>query len=519
MKRYLSLLSVLAALVVLAAIDAGAAPAEEQAGETEERLELLYLRPGDSTWWKDGSIIETQLEEMFNVELKMLPINSWDAEKLQTTLAGGTLPDVWYGWGPAPQWFEDGYIREFSKDTVLQHMPRQSKAIDEIAGFVAWDLSTNHATGQLIMVPNVSPLWGGMWLIGAREDWMANVGVTKLPETIDELEELHRRFTFGDPDQNGKDDTYGSSAYGGVAGIPRSILWPNVFGAFGASPDHWIDDGGSVIFSDVSDGYRQALQVLNRWYDEGIIDPEFTTTKEPEYYAKVYDGVVGIYYGDPDYFTLNRVKMPPSKAYEQDPDARFVILPTPKGPGGLSGSFTWGEGAIIGWGLSFGIHTSDAKMIKAMEIADATANDLELFKLARLGIEGESYDINEKGIGVPRDNADEYGANLYPFLSYNTMEIGGLLLAADDLERIQMSKETVPWIRNVINVSRLNGTVADDPRVNRSEMDTLVNQFFYKAIVGDVDLEADWDDYVQQWMDLGGTTMTAEAQKLPRIDI
>ena len=177
------------------------------------------------------------------------------------------------------------------------------------------------------------------------------------------------------------------------------------------------------------------------------------------------------------------------------------------------------RGAIIGWGLSFGIHTSDAKMIKAMEIADATANDLELFKLARLGIEGESYDINDKGIGVPRDNADEYGANLYPFLSYNTMEIGSLLLATDDLERIQMSKETVPWIRNVINVSRLNGAVADDPRVNRTEMDTLVNQFFYKAIVGDVDLEADWDDYVQQWMDLGGTTMTAEAQKLPRIDI
>ncbi|MGN0180837.1 MAG: extracellular solute-binding protein, partial [Candidatus Ornithomonoglobus sp.] len=41
-----------------------------------------------------------------------------------------------------------------------------------------------------------------------RKDWLDNLGL-EIPKTIDDFEEVLKQFTVGDPDGNGKDDTYG----------------------------------------------------------------------------------------------------------------------------------------------------------------------------------------------------------------------------------------------------------------------------------------------------------------------
>ena len=66
-----------------------------------------------------------------------------------------------------------------------------------------------------------------------------------------------KRFTFDDPDQNGKDDTYGM----GCAGLhpdPMVSHFYYVFGAFGVEPSQWQEIDGTVQYSNVTEGYKEA---------------------------------------------------------------------------------------------------------------------------------------------------------------------------------------------------------------------------------------------------------------------
>ena len=46
-------------------------------------------------------------------------------------------------------------------------------------------------------------------------------------------------------------------------------------------------------------------------------------------------------------------------------------------------------------------------------------------------------------------------------------------------------------------------------------VNTLEEEFYYKAITGQIDVDAEWDAYVQQWNDHGGEAIMAEVAKAP----
>ena len=86
--------------------------------------------------------------------------------------------------------------------------------------------------------------------------------------TLAECEEVFYKMANEDPDGNGVKDTYALSNTG---------LLP-IYGAFGAIPDRWVDDGeGNLIYGAVHPGMKDALTLLAKWYKDGLIDPEFVT--------------------------------------------------------------------------------------------------------------------------------------------------------------------------------------------------------------------------------------------------
>ncbi|MFD0717029.1 hypothetical protein [Paenibacillus sp. GCM10027626] len=76
--------------------------------------------------------------------------------------------------------------------------------------------------------------------MGIRKDWLDNVGIDKLPETLDEYHEVLRRFTFNDPDQNGKNDMYG--------GHGIQLYLRGAFG-FGSGTGIYADERGGLGMS------------------------------------------------------------------------------------------------------------------------------------------------------------------------------------------------------------------------------------------------------------------------------
>ena len=47
-------------------------------------------------------------------------------------------------------------------------------------------------------------------------------------------------------------------------------------------------------------------------------------------------------------------------------------------------------------------------------------------------------------------------------------------------------------------------------------LQTMAAEFFAKAVTGEIDIDAEWDNYVANWMAAGGNELMAEIAKMPR---
>jgi hypothetical protein len=48
-------------------------------------------------------------------------------------------------------------------------------------------------------------------------------------------------------------------------------------------------------------------------------------------------------------------------------------------------------------------------------------------------------------------------------------------------------------------------------------LQTIVDEYFLKAVTGAIDINATWDDYVKQWRTNGGDDIIAELKKTPLV--
>lgn len=119
----------------------------------------------------------------------------------------------------------------------------------------------------------------GSPIVWIRQDWMDKLGL-EAPKTYADLEEIALAFMQNDMDGNGKDDAYGipvlpnfSGAYGGSGNMCDLFL--NVGGA---ALGLWQkQEDGTVIYGSLMDGAKEALNMLNDWYNKGIIPADFAT--------------------------------------------------------------------------------------------------------------------------------------------------------------------------------------------------------------------------------------------------
>jgi hypothetical protein len=50
-----------------------------------------------------------------------------------------------------------------------------------------------------------------------------------------------------------------------------------------------------------------------------------------------------------------------------------------------------------------------------------------------------------------------------------------------------------------------------------TQLQTMFEEFFYQGILGDIDVDAEWDGYVSQFMRNGGEELIAEYKKAPLV--
>lgn len=140
-------------------------------------------------------------------------------------------------------------------------------------------LETAMVDGRIYGIPDTSVLFDGSPLVWIRQDWLDALNL-EAPKTYADLEAIAKAFMEADFDGNGKADTYGipvlasyTADYGGTGNMCDVFL--NIGGA---APGIWQkEDDGTVIYGSLMEEAKDALTLLNGWYQDGIIPSDFAT--------------------------------------------------------------------------------------------------------------------------------------------------------------------------------------------------------------------------------------------------
>lgn len=232
------------------------------------------------------------IEETFNVDINMLPIEDSNfLEVLNTYIMGGDTPDVIRLKDPGQfvNYVDQGVVGEINMDILREYAPMICESIDAYQNGDFWSYGV--VDGVQYGIPALAG--GNIFHLPViyNKTWMDNVGVSETPKTLEAFEDLMRKFAKEDPDGNGVDDTYGLSSDG----------LRQLFGAYGINPgapdgrtDHsffqLID--GQVEYAAATEQYKEALKVARRWYDEGLIDPEFITGENTGGYWAISNSLI-----------------------------------------------------------------------------------------------------------------------------------------------------------------------------------------------------------------------------------
>ncbi len=128
----------------------------------------------------------------------------------------------------------------------------------------------------------------GRYGFSYRTDWAEAVGITDAPKTLEEVYNMLYKFTYEDPDGNGKDDTYGMEMTKYTGPIDIIQTW------FGAG-NEWVEQDGKLVPVHQTAEYKEALKWLKKIYDEGLVRKDWATVDSGTWSEGCKKGEAGVF--------------------------------------------------------------------------------------------------------------------------------------------------------------------------------------------------------------------------------
>lgn len=445
-------------------------------------------------------------------------------QKLNVTLASGDLPDVALVNASQLKQLADSdmimdmtpYFEEYASELTKKVYYQEGSGLVDSATF----------NGKMMAMPDMISMVESAQYLWIRNDWLDNLGL-EVPQTMEELLNVIDAFTNDDPDGNGVDDTYGlpitKDLYSGAMGLE------GFFAGFGSYPNMWTEDeNGKLVYGSVLPEVKETLKVLADMYQNGQIDKEFGIKDGGKVSEYVVAGKYGIDYGQ----QWNPM-WPLISNYNNDPEADWT---------GYSIVAKDGEKCMVP--LTFGSARYFA-VRKDFEHPEA------LIKMFNLHLElnwGETNDFNKYympvengGVGVwkfspvtpypPLKNYDAFMAidNARKAGDMSVLEgepkvIQGNIDAFAEGDTSQWGWEKIYGVDGVFGV--LDGYIQNDQLLREkfvgaptetmverlSTLEKMEVEAFVKIIMGESSIDA-YDEFVENWYNLGGEQITSEVNE------
>ncbi|NSW90426.1 MAG: ABC transporter substrate-binding protein [Firmicutes bacterium] len=492
----------------------GSKTGSEKEPDSENKEEKVYTIDWNGLQYgpvKDDAPVKKILEEKFNVKFNMIYVDrSKYLELMNLKFANNEIPDVFTALNVNTliQWVDQDLLAEIPESFIREHAPNIAKEIDSYKKYdeKVWKFSLVDGKNYGILAHNADMVYHSpvIW----RNDWLKNVGINKLPETLAEFETALYKFAKEDPDKNGKPDTYGLSADGFNA----------IYGTSGYWPTFWNKKGNEVVWGGIQPEIKQVLATLNKWYKDGVIDPEFVTGENQGGYWAISHAFVNGRIGMTargNYYHWNY------PYYEGEPGGvgnyeNFVKI-QPKTASyafgrpaiGADGKTGMGIGGVISHFCVFGkqLEKDPDKLARILKILDALASDYDLYLNAKYGIEGQHWDYTAQKEPWFKDEFKSVEAQASigagnAFLPWQSMDFYRKLRPF----HFAFAEKSVNYEKYVNQVP----VGLPSSGKYKADLDKLQEQTFMKIITGDQSIDS-FDTFVDQWNKMGGEQLTKEA--------
>ena len=485
-------------------------PGEQETTEIVFPLEETVSFTGMAVMNQGYKLSETlawqTMNELTNVDIELTgEFQSAEAqEKMTLILNSGEYPDmiIKYMGLDAYELGQQGIVIPL-EDLIREYAPSLTAILDERD---LWD-DLRQADGEIYYLPQAqgvatrpsSPAW-------INKRWMENLGLQE-PKNLEELYQVLKAFKEQDANGNGDPDDEIPLTFSATKFTPVHLINYMEEGLF--YYDNYcgiLDEGGEFVYYPLTDGFKDNyLAYLKKLYDEGILDKEaFTQSYDQMIVKGKAADVYGMFFQS---LTTGQV----AEEYAMD----YITLKP------------WSEGHLPLQNLASG----------AMMITDKCENPEILIAwadyfyteegaiLADMGVEGETYKMNEDGTyswivdGTYGETQDEVKR------SQCLQGTTGFPMIFPEL-RWNVSPETDPvnaWIYKERDQTLYKmGTVLPNLKYTDEEQE-IINQYSTQvgsyietytaqAVTGQVDLESSYSEFQATLREMGAEELFAVYQ-------
>ncbi len=482
---------------------------DEQSGADTAEVAVSYRLTDEPAtlglWYPSASAFQSsidytqherfkQTEELTGVHIELqLVTNETASEKLNLLVASNEYPDMVQNpnqvTGGLPSAIENEFLIPLN-DYYDEYMPHY-KAIRE--SDEAYSKDSQLEDGTLPMAYTFYKEGYGINMGPViRQDWLDQLGL-EAPRTYDEYHDVLTAFK----DRLGADAALWIPYNGTLSGY--------LIAGFGTT-NGVLDRDGTIEYGPITEQFRDYLRLLNQWYSEGLIFDEFATYTQNAQYPP--DELVtwnrcGIWYS-------TAAMLPDFEAKSSDGTMVLAPITDAVKEVGDKNHFCHNYSLVLGGGTGVTTNCSDPALAAAwldFQYTDAG------YMLNNYGEEGLTYVLDENGkpqfTDLITDNPDglpmpiaieKYACMNGPFVvDYDRMN-GGYTETQKSCTPTWSSVSDNAWM--VANVPLSTEESAETSSI-QADINTYSVAQIARFIMGELNLDTDWDEYVQTSQELG----------------
>jgi len=482
-----------------------------------------------------GSYVETYVEDALGIDVQIRKVSHQNEEAVNMMIAN-ELPDCgWFEKTPTYM-FDQELVRTIPIDLVREYCPALAAYMDEYP--LLWAKYTDpEDETQLVGLPDLYETYASLYLydILLRYDWIEklnfDLGDIKVEQvtdqlymadkglTLDQFYDLLHAFVYDDPDGNGENDTIGYVKD-----------WTQLLTGIGVIPSNMDVDGYAQEWY-TNPAIKELLAWLQKAYADGLIYQEIFTIGWGEDWEIINSGLAGVH-ASTSTNALNAwaANRPPRTLLDGD-DKSIKLLMIPGLADADGHSYRTAYLTPAGGETFFvNVDVDDDKLVEILKFYDWCNwnDDPQVTATLWMGEEGVNWVWNEDKT-APTRVADgitpaingERGSQVFcrntqlgaawEWLTLEPDFTAGAAYYYKNMGGLWCDDLIYPYKNDIANET----DAAAISNEYSGDWTNIRNNYFMGVIMGEKDLDGDWDAYIEELNDNGYADYLEELNKAP----